>query len=975
VSRIALGYAMFKVTLSNAERSTSSLDHLVAEGSIKSIANNNSLNQLQKAADSDNCDRRRLTQKMIRCSGYHEDEHKTIYRGFLNAVERGVSLERVEDAGYAVGDKGRINSRTTAKAISILRSLDIKLEDHGLDGHTRSSKSQALRNNVKQHISTLNPFHIKNIAKAGTNFSRFTHLPLSETSVKRKIDKTLNQTTPHTAFDIGVTSGGLIEYSSGIAVAIINLKSLLQEVSETNITRKKVDQCLSKLEPLLDKKAELIARLTLERDESSSKPLTEQICAIDKILKEASFDMFAISQQIEHAKKTKHFKDISVSSFKILRYVAGAIASGLALASQLSPGGGMSLTLLNSSFGTAAGAGGLATVLDIDSLISTVKKSRNNESFKSGLQVGIAAIDKKINRNENQIRQLNENLALALANYDDKEVEGFFENVSSTPKPIKEIVDDIGKAMQDISKRQKNRDLALMILGKQPSKATNTFKVGSNILTTGGYVAGSVSAGSGIAILAGLGGATGVFLLATPVGWALGGSGAAIALGLFIHKAGLHYVHHQDLSKTIKDSVGENNNIREAVAKAKQKNKTLGPAHDILLKHLEICANLPKQSSRALVSSILDSLIDEMGDFLENEQFLPDISKIKHENKTNFILNNPFHKISEYQEVKKNSATFNFIISLFPESNRTSVDGILDKVLEAIRLGQAEMAREMIAALLNIALPKTKIFKQLNQQFFEMPSTHSSPIIEQEIRHRVVRRTKNIKLSKNLKPIMLNEKGASNIILGKFNFAQKINSSKFDSKNTIDLNLAHNKKVNSLHIDKGIQLLRNEHHAKLNKKFYEASGKGNPLIARYILAAKVNSQDKATKDDAMAFAEHRLSELMTITVINNDKSTAKLLLSKTLKTIILRALVQQEREICAFTAGGLIQLDTAREVKNEAKNTFDLGSASSMINKTLISFIGDILNKYFEEVAPSPSEQYELRKEYDNIFKTVNSSS
>jgi hypothetical protein len=367
-----------------------------------------------------------------------------------------------------------------------------------------------------------------------------------------------------------------------------------------------------------------------------------------------------------------------------------------------------------------------------------------------------------------------------------------------------------------------------------------------------------------------------------------------------------------------------------------------------------------------------------MGNVLETDAFLPDISIIEHKGKTDFILNNPVKETLEYQEVKTNSDTFQFIKSLFSKSKQAAVDSIFDKMIEAARLGQTNMVREIIAALLNIEWSATKHQTHKPTRSDKL-STKGDFVIEPKVENSNSISTGDIQPLENLNPTTadladVNDKAASKDPLNELNLVSDINLLESNFKNTKDLNLPQIDEEVMGHVHKGIQFTRGELHAKLMIKFNMETGKGNPLITRYLLAAKVNSQDKVTIDDAKEFAEHRLSEINIITVINTDKSKVNITLSTPLKTIVRSALVQQEREISAFTVGGLIQSDAVKGAEISSKNSH-MQQNSSLENENLVSFIGGVLDKYMEKVALSPSEEYVLRSEYDAIIKAANSIS
>jgi hypothetical protein len=304
--------------------------------------------------------------------------------------------------------------------------------------------------------------------------------------------------------------------------------------------------------------------------------LREDINSIDEALNEMTFSLVALSQHIEHAFKKKLCKKLNTHCLKILRYAASTTAIGLVFATQFAAGGASSVALLYAGFSTATAAGGLATIQNIDALIDTLKKVDLEHSFKRCLGLGIENIDVQIKASECKLNELNSRLKSVFASIDNKQVFGFIENIDSAPTSIRSIIVDLGNTMQELSQHQNNRELALMVLGKQTDNLENALNVGANILTTGAYIASTVSASASIAILAGLGGAMGVFLAASPVGWALGGNGAALAIGLSIRKAGLYYVHHKKLNKMIKACCGESNIIQINVEQTKKIIKRLG---------------------------------------------------------------------------------------------------------------------------------------------------------------------------------------------------------------------------------------------------------------------------------------------------------------------------------------------------------------------------------------------------------------
>jgi hypothetical protein len=94
---------------------------------------------------------------------------------------------------------------------------------------------------------------------------------------------------------------------------------------------------------------------------------------------------------------------------------------------------------------------------------------------------------------------------------------------------------------------------------------------------------------------------------------------------------------------------------------------------------------------------------------LEDDEFLPYISLIEINGKVDFTLNKPLKNIRQYQEAKPKSATIQFILGLFPSNKQVAVNEVIDKAIEATRLGQAEIALQIIAKLMNVTAASNKI--------------------------------------------------------------------------------------------------------------------------------------------------------------------------------------------------------------------------------------------------------------------------
>ena len=648
-------------------------------------------------------------------------------------------LEKTDNSAD-IGIKGVNNSKKVAESLPLLRAVGIDLADYGLDGNKapvgtfkkmvgqirnfrpRLPNFQSIKNLTKtgkQQLKELDKNYlphtdrVKNAAKVTQNTVKVSQAPNSTHKVEEKMTKTIEESEAPDALGVGVASVSLMEYAAGIKGAINALNDINAKTAKVKTLKTNLQSLLEQAQDRVNEKQHFL-NLQKGNDNPDLVPrYTNWINEINDDLKELNVNISQLSNTLDSmASRSKLSADKGTNSLKIFRYCLSISSVSLALAAKAASGGVAGGLVLAANEASLT-AGALATILDGDSLVSTIKKAGKSETFKVGLDEAITNykqelrdLESEVHRQQQALEAIDNNSKLEILRlHKSQTTVGMFDvqNNDNIKQEDARLFINLGNNLQKLAQVKKNLDLATMILKKQPGTVENALNITSKIATTSAYASGTISAGASILLFAGVTGAAGVTMVASPVGWTLGATGAAITLGLAANKAKVHYFHHKELKSTINQAVGNTKGIEQQVTELKEQNRTPGKAHDLLMTQLDKASGLPGISSRSGVESIVDSLIHEFNDLFDGSATEDLSPKIwwNPETKEPKLLN-PLGNSESYSRYRVNSPTIQFLKDIVKDKSEVDLSMAIDSCMEAIRVGQVQLAKKLIGALLHI---------------------------------------------------------------------------------------------------------------------------------------------------------------------------------------------------------------------------------------------------------------------------------
>ncbi|VUD58516.1 hypothetical protein TDB9533_02442 [Thalassocella blandensis] len=605
-------------------------------------------------------------------------------------------------------DKGRSNSQSTAKTLSILRSVGANLEEFGLDGKNALASGNK-KNKSKVKISEVWEA-IKNTAKVTSNIFKHAKAKNSSEEIKESVDNTIQTSSAPSALEVSASTASVIEYTAGIKLSYDKIRNAKEKDSKAEKLFGQIQQDLASAEALAtEKSAKMVALDKCREGSDKYKLLHLEIQSCSQQLHKLSVVILGRQQQLAQLKSDSTTDD----RIKIYRYCVSSAGMALTLAAKIIPGGDVAAGVLSAGYTSTAIGQTIATGLEGKSTAQSVGKDFKLMKFTDGVQAFAKRQIKSIEVKEIELRsttqQLTQELETLQAN--DMELWRKVDNAVSSgdlhseviPEEIRALIVKQGESMMALVNMRRELAFSLMVLGKQPSKLEAILKNAGKTANLLGYGAGTITAGASFAVLAGAGGAAGVVLVAGPVGWTLAGIGAAVPLGLAAKKGVVCYAHHWKLKGKINQAIGRDKQSRKEIAKAKE-DDGMGKAHEVLIDKQVHAHELPGISSRAGVTNVFDELLHDFNEIYDDE-FEPQIEVLANEGEEpfEFSLKNPLADMPKYQKIKNNSSTCQLIKNMVKDKNEADVDAEIDKFAEALRVGQMTYAKSIIANLFHIA--------------------------------------------------------------------------------------------------------------------------------------------------------------------------------------------------------------------------------------------------------------------------------